>query len=324
MKKIMVILLLFVFAFALFGCKDNSDKEGYYKVTVTGSKSELMEPLKSEYKAGDVVKIKAYPVTDISLHVYVNGEQIPMSHYDSDYWGFEFVMPEEDVTVHLTFDQFYGKEEYSLSDLYVSMMYLERYGDDIDKICIRSFKCDEKYSIVENRYSSKSEDIENYKAMFNQQVIKVDDDAAGDSSYCRSYSFFYGDSEFSELYFYDQIYHWNDFSTFQLFRFKDPNYVLPTIENPDLITYSFRYDGLSSDVKSYDDETFSERFFQIDSVEFVPYEGDEINSEPTYYIDSRYGIINLLTPTVFELNGVYYEIVGDNTYWAWNYLGLGK
>lgn len=336
MKKLIVILLLLAVICSLFGCdSDNKangstgsetgdSKEGYYSLTVTGSKDSLMKALKSKYKAGEVVKIKAYPVTDISLHVFVNGEQIPMSHWDSDYWGFEFVMPEEDVTVHLTYDQFYGREEYLLSDLYVAMMYLERYGDDIDKICIRSYRCDEKYSIVENRYSSKSEDIENYKAMFNQSVIKLSDSNTEDPVYRREYSFFYKDSEFSELCFYDQVYHWNDFSTFQHFKFKDPNYVLPTIEDPDLITYSFIYDGYSSDVKSYDSDTFSERFFQIDSIEFIPYEGEKINIDPTYYIDSRYGIINLITSTVFELNGEYYEIVGESNYWAWNYLGLGN
>ena len=103
---------------------------------------------------------------------------------------------------------------------------------------------------------------------------------------------------------------------------EDENYLLPTIENPDFVTYSFRYDGYSSDVKSYDDEGFAIRYFQISSVEFVPYEGESIDTASPFYLDSRYGKINLISPTVFELNGEYYEIVSNAQYWAYTYCRL--
>ena len=275
------------------------------------------------YRAGTVVEIKAYPVTDVSLHVFVNDEQIPMSHFDSDYWGYEFVMPEENVTIHLTYDRFYGRDEFGFDELYGYMMYLKHHENDINKICIKTYNLDEKYSFVENRYSSNKTDIENFKDIFNQRLIKIENDATIDTSYRKSYSFYYEDYEFGELYFYDQYYHWNDFSSYQLFRFLDSNYVLPTIEDPDFITYSFIYDGRSGDVKKYGDPAFSIRYYSSDSVEFVPYEGEEIHIDPTFYLDSRYGKINLLTPTIFELNGEYYEIVSNTAYWAYNYCNLG-
>lgn len=302
---------------------DNTDEdslpEGYYSVKVTGSKSSLMKKIKKSYKAGTLVQIKAYPVTDVTLHIFVNGEEIPMYHFDSDYWGYQFIMPEEDVTIHLTYDQFYGKEEYGFDELYVYMMYLEKYGDSINKICTRTYNTDERYSLVENRYSSKEVDIENFKDIFNQRLLKVDDNEILDTSIETSYTFFYEDSGFGELYFYDNYYHWNDFSSFQIFKFKDESYSIPVIENPDLITYSFIYDGLSSDIKKYGDDSFSERFFNIDDIEFVPYEGEKIDTQPEYYVDSRYGIIKLITATIFELNGEYYEILSGENYWAYKY-----
>lgn len=91
MKKILVYLLLLFNLFALVGCEDNVFD--VYRVTVTGSKDSLMEPIKTFYKAGTVVEIKAYPVTDVTLLVFVNDEQIPMTHFDSDYWGYKFTMP---------------------------------------------------------------------------------------------------------------------------------------------------------------------------------------------------------------------------------------
>ena len=124
------------------------------------------------------------------------------------------------------------------------------------------------------------------------------------------------------LNFNDSFFTWNDFSTWQAFKFEDENYCLPTIEDPDLVTYSFIYDGLSSDVKKSDDDSFSITYFNINSVEFVPYNGAEIDFDATFYLDSRYGKINLLTPTVFELNGTYYQIVSGEEYWAYNYCQL--
>ena len=94
---------------------------------------------------------------------------------------------------------------------------------------------------------------------------------------------------------------------------------MPTIDEPDLITYSFKYDGRSSDIKRYDDESFSIDYFSIGSVEFIPYEGEPIETNSPYYLDSGYGKINLLNSTVFELNGEYYEIISGAENWAYKH-----
>ena len=59
-------------------------------------------------KAGDTVEIRTEVLYDADLHVYVDGLEIGKSHYDSDYWGYSFEMPDRDVTVTA---RFYTKAE---------------------------------------------------------------------------------------------------------------------------------------------------------------------------------------------------------------------
>ena len=315
-KSLSLLLLVSIFLCLLSSCNGIGN---YYSVNVTGDKDSLMEPIMPVYQAGKMVEIKAHPVTDISLHVFVNGKEIYMSHYDSDYWGFEFVMPEENVNIHLTYDQFYGRDEYEFNDLHS----LEFLKNKITKVSIRKTNYSKKNSFIETRYSFKQEDIDNFKVIFEQKLIKSDNNIASNAIYGNEYSFYYNTESHGErvdiLEFNDTFFAWNDFASWQAFKFEDENYVLPTIENPDLVTYSFKYDGRSSNVKRYDDESFSLQYFNIGSVEFIPYEGEPLAIEAKFYLDSSYGKINLFTPTVFELNGEYYEIISGMESWAYNY-----
>ena len=159
MKKILAILLLIsIILCLLVGCNGVGN---YYGVKVTGDKDSLMQPIMPFYQSGTVVEIKAHPVTDVSLHVFVNGKEIPMSHYDSDYWGFEFVMPEENVTIHLTYDQFYGKDNYEFNDLNS----LDFMRNEVLKVSVKTTNYQEKYSFIETRYSSRQSDIDIFKAI---------------------------------------------------------------------------------------------------------------------------------------------------------------
>jgi serpin B len=53
----------------------------------------------SEAKTGDTVEIRTGVLYDADIHVYVDGQEIRKSHYDSDYWGYSFVMPDKEVLV---------------------------------------------------------------------------------------------------------------------------------------------------------------------------------------------------------------------------------
>ena len=317
MKKILAILLLIsIILCLLVGCNGVGN---YYSVKVTGDKDSLMQPIMPFYQSGTVVEIKAHPVTDVSLRVFVNGNEIPMSHYDSDYWGFEFVMPEENVTIHLTYDQFYGKDNYEFNDLH-SLGFMR---NEVLKVSVKTTNYQEKYNFIETRYSSRQSDIDIFKAITQENLMKADNSIASNAIYGYEYAFFYNTESQGEridvLEFNDSFFTWNDFSSWQAFKFEDENYVLPTIEDPDLITYSFKYDGRSSDIKRHDDESFSIDYFSIGSVEFIPYEGEPIEANSPYYLDSGYGKINLLNSTVFELNGEYYEIISGAENWAYKH-----
>lgn len=336
MKKILALSLLLSIALCfLVGCTIVDDvlnvftpgENKFYSVEVMGDKTTLMKPIMPTYRAGTTVEIKAHSVTDVSLHVFVNGVEIPMSHYDSDYWGFEFVMPKENITIHLTFDQFYGKEEYDFDELFSGYSRIEHFESAITKVSTRTTDYSEKYSFIETKYSYKQEDIDAFKAIFNEKLIKADNNVASQATYGNEYVFYYnveyGDEMYESLEFNDEFYTWNDFSSWQAFKFKDEDYTLPTIENPDFVTYSFRYDGRSSYVKSYDDDSLSIKYFNIGDVEFIPYEGnDSFTANSPYYLDSGYGKIHLLSSTIFELNGEYYEIVSGTEYWAFDYCEL--
>ena len=177
MKKILAVLVLISINLCLLvSCNVIGD---YYSVKVTGDKDSLMEPIKSRYQAGTVVEIKAQPVTDVSLHVFMNGEEISMSHYDSDYWGFEFVMPEENITIHLTYDQFYGKDEYVFDELH-SLGFTK---SEVIKVSVKTTNYQEKYSFIETRYSSLQDDIDNFKEIVEQNLIKADNSAASNAIY---------------------------------------------------------------------------------------------------------------------------------------------
>ena len=329
MKRFICLVLLVCMVITVFtGCESLFH---LYRVEVTGSKNDLASPISPFCQAGKTIEIKTYSIMDASIYVFVNGEEISMSRYDSGYWYFEFVMPEENVTIHLTHDPFYGRDEYEFSELIYWAEHLKNGigGKPISKVSVKIENYADKTAFVETRYSSKQEDIDSFIAITNQKLIKVDRDTVTDSDYRNTYTFFCEDNPYTgdwvgELIFYGEIYnhYYNETSFPQTFRFEDPDYLMPTIDDPDLVTYSFKYDGRSSDIKKYGDDAYSKAYYHIGLVEFVPYEGEEINIEPTYYLDSRYGTINLLTSTIFELNGEYYEIVSGEGYWAYNYCQL--
>ncbi len=320
MKKVFAMLLLIsVGVCMLTGC----DLLGhYYSVTVTGSSDVLYKKPLPIYRAGDEVEIRTHILMDAGTYVYVNGEEINGEfNEDFDCWSFRFIMPEEDVVIHITHDQFYGKDEYSFKELY--WFANDNVEDRVTEICIERYDRTSENGFVVKEYSSDQKDIDRFLTLFDQVMIKVDE-PIGDTVSSTSYIFIADGSPYAQVGFVDGYLWWNDFSSYQIFKFKDESYSLPFIEEPEKVLYSFKYDGRSSDVKRYDDDTFSLRYTMIGEVEFAPYEGEEIDIDSPFYLDSRYGKINLLTSTVFELNGGYYEIINNSAYWAYNYLDLNN
>ena len=80
-------------------------------------------------KVGDTVEIRTEVLFDADIHVYVDGQEIGKTHYDSDYWGYSFIMPDKDVLVtarYYTKDEIWGTETVDLAAL------REKYPDYFD------------------------------------------------------------------------------------------------------------------------------------------------------------------------------------------------
>ena len=73
-----------------------------------GSAADVFTDMPPEAAAGEAVEIRTFVICDADIHVYVDGQELAKSHYDSDYWGYAFVMPEKEVLVTA---KFYTKEE---------------------------------------------------------------------------------------------------------------------------------------------------------------------------------------------------------------------
>ncbi|MBQ7172973.1 MAG: hypothetical protein IJR88_02510 [Clostridia bacterium] len=103
MKKVGILLfVVLLMAGLISSCSSVNNKDEQTSYTISYELGDLLEDfieLPAKAKAGETVEIKTVVLCDADLHVYVDGEEIAKSHYDSDYWGYSFTMPVHDVTV---------------------------------------------------------------------------------------------------------------------------------------------------------------------------------------------------------------------------------
>ena len=114
-----------------------------------GTTAHVFTSTPSGAKAGEKVEIKSDVLFDADIHVYVDGQEIGKTHYDSDYWGYSFIMPNKDVLVTARFytkDEIWGTETADLDSL------REKYPEYFE---LDTFKGLEVYvwQIVPNSYS---------------------------------------------------------------------------------------------------------------------------------------------------------------------------
>ena len=80
----------------------------YYTIGYDGDAADLLTFAPSAAKAGELVELKTGVLFDSDIHICTEDQEIPKSHYDSDYWGYSFIMPDHDVRVTA---RFYTKDE---------------------------------------------------------------------------------------------------------------------------------------------------------------------------------------------------------------------
>ena len=237
MKKLLALLFTITVAvcsaFAFTACDPfetdnggNTDKDGtFYKVTVTGE-DELFERLNDKYEAGTEVEVKLNVITDVSLYVFVNGERVEQSHYDSDYWGYKFTMPEEDITVFITTNEFYGVEECAFGVPFYWANGLS--PANVIKIK-RERSIDGSPENVETTYTTDKTDIENICAVFNCKLQPCANPQIT-GSYFTAYTFYTADAEY-ELNVSSGYAVRISFSTADWFKIVD--FTFPEIANPE-------------------------------------------------------------------------------------------
>lgn len=125
MKKT-IILILIILALTLTSCSKKEETDNNVKTTSSGETTATTSKATfniiyelgniadhftitpAEAKSGDTVELKTEILIDADIHVYVDEKEIDKSHYDSDYWGYSFIMPDKDVKVTA---KFYTKDE---------------------------------------------------------------------------------------------------------------------------------------------------------------------------------------------------------------------
>ncbi len=72
-----------------------------YPIRLTGEYTDLVIDCPGGAKEGDTVEIRTQVLYDADLHVFVDGESIPQTAAEPDYWAYSFTMPDHEVTVRL-------------------------------------------------------------------------------------------------------------------------------------------------------------------------------------------------------------------------------
>ncbi len=103
MKKILAAALCLVLAFSIIGCEKrggNLPDDVEHKINYElGDLADDFISTPVSARSGEIVEIRTHILYDADIHVYVDGKEIEKSHYDSDYWGYSFTMPQKVVSV---------------------------------------------------------------------------------------------------------------------------------------------------------------------------------------------------------------------------------
>ena len=170
MKKTTLLLFCFIMALILAACsgeKADSPKEGaspddsllsstsadsgYHIEYALGDEfTDIFTDMPSEAFPGDTVELRTAILYDADIHVYADGQEIGKTHYDSDYWGYSFIMPEKDVLITA---RFYTKDEIWGTTAVDEGVLREKYPEYYD---LSAFKGLEVYvwQMAPNSYSS--------------------------------------------------------------------------------------------------------------------------------------------------------------------------
>lgn len=135
MKRIATLFLSIAILFSVVGC-GKTEQLSHRIIYNLGTQTDIFIEAPQSANVGDIVELRAAVLYDADIHVYINDSEINKSHYDSDYWGYSFTMPDNDVTVTVkpyTKAEVYGIDEDRFSSGPVPPLNQENSSIDLDK-----------------------------------------------------------------------------------------------------------------------------------------------------------------------------------------------
>ena len=195
----------------------------------------------SYFAPGTIIKLHSYPIMDVDLIMYVNGEfhskQTSIETDDGYIWEYSFVMPTGEAILEFSTDPFHAdKYYYYFADIFnwVSLL---------NETTLKAIEIEDGYIGVDPndpnnapiiRYSEKIEDI-NYNLHFleNEPLVKMHNYEPVAGGWYRKVKYITFEGQEYMLEISNGIVFWNDFSSYEYFRFDRT----PT-NYPDIITES--------------------------------------------------------------------------------------
>lgn len=305
MKRRLEIAIILLCCIWIVGCNASSSNE--YKLKVEGITENLIEPLKEKYQAGTKIEIKLAPVTDIGFYVYANNKEVKMTHFDSDYWGYEFTMPSEDVCIYITSDEFYGKDEYNFEEVFWWAKVLKQ--ENVAKVQVeKGAIAVAPGSLIDKAYSEDERDIANLFTVLNQKLVKVSNPQIDGGSYI-NYTFYQDDNAYT-LEICNRYVVYSTFSSRRYFAFVDEDYQLPQLNFANQNVYAFI--GYDLKTKIYDaTHQFVCDYAYLSFLEFVEEESSMVDINTLFYVKSDFGNIYIKTPKTFIYKDVHYRITNQ-------------
>lgn len=310
-------LLLSFLCLSLCSC-DNVPK--YHLEVLDYFSSDIISaPRSGDYKEGEKLTVVTPIITDVGIYVYLNGEKI-LNDVVNDNWVYEFTMPSQDSTLVITYDQYYGQDEFVLDDfLNVDQFILDKEVKEIRaEFGYVGVAPDSLNSVY---YSDNDKDIEKALSLFEEKLVKYDDQIPSGGNYL--VITYYPDDEFEKETTYRIINNRisdNDFAQNNMFKFVNDIRSLFDFDEVKLSSFTFNDLFKGNNTLTYfvkdstgNFEETAKKFNAITEIEFVSYE--EEAEECLGYLSSAFiDKIFIHSDKIFSYKNKMYQIISDQDF----------
>ena len=264
--------------------------------------------------AGEEVIIKTHCIIDADVVVTVNGVRAENYHADSDFWGFRFTMPDDDVLVEI----YISGDSPAPNTIY--LFYQEPWLFDMEASQITEIRQQHTYigvapgTLANIYYTTNTDEIarllELWRWMTLSEVDESDTQISGGVSLTTTFTL--ADGTQRSVSFSNGIY----YAGAHLALRTDS---VPQIRDERITLSALSFISYNDSYKLYTTDGLVGEYTGISEFEFTAYDGPITLQIPTTYIECEFGILRLYSPSLFSFeNGYgelrYYSIVGDEDF----------